>query len=270
MPFEQPGIVKSIACSGSIGAHMIALLALVINPLVPLLNEAVADHPGALWKVVRACVVNHEVTGAAFPCLEVNDTKGLSGGFVVLREPFERTHIVIVPTTRISGVEDPQLQSPDAPNFFEDAWEARQYVIDRAPHAIGRDEIGLALNSKIGRTQDQLHIHVGCVKISAKRALKSSGSKIRYNVWSPFRFDANASKYQLLKLNQDDLEGINIFKLAADGLAIRSDKLDRMIIAVIGATFADGKNGFYLLAGLVEPPGNTVRSEALLDDSCGV
>ena len=250
-------------------AHTTTLLALIMNPLIPLLNEAVADHPGALWKVVQACLANHAVTGSAFPCLEVNDTKGLSGGFVVLREPFERTHIVIVPTARISGVEDPQLLSADAPNFFEDAWKARQYVIDRAPHAIKRDAIGLALNSKIGRTQDQLHIHVGCIKMSVKRALERSGSKIQFNVWSPFSFAAKAPQYQLLKLDRDDLKGLNVFRVTAEGLAILSDKLDRMIITVVGATFMDGKNGFYILAGLVEPPANPVRSEALLDDSCG-
>jgi CDP-diacylglycerol pyrophosphatase len=247
-------------------AKFLALLAVATDLLLPKFNSALATERGALWRVVQACVVNHRITGSAFPCLEVNDAKGMVDGFVVLRPPLERTHIVIVPTVRIAGVEDTSLQSPGAPNFFEDAWEARKYVLDRAPRQLKRDEVGLAVNSKAGRTQDQLHIHVDCVNMDVRRALKNWGAKIQFNVWSPFRLNPTAPQYLVLKLKRDDLEGINVFKLAAEGLAIQSHTLDSMIIAAIGASFPDGKNGFYLLAALTGSSDG--KSEALLDHSC--
>jgi CDP-diacylglycerol pyrophosphatase len=245
---------------------LLTLLAVATDLLLPKLDHALSTERGALWRVVQACVVNHRITGSAFPCLEVNDAKGIVTGFVVLRPPLEQTHIVIVPTVRIVGIEDASLQSASAPNFFEDAWEARKYVLDRAPRRVRGDEIGLAVNSKAGRTQDQLHIHVDCVNMDVRRALKSWGAKIPFNVWSPFRLDPAAPRYLLLKLKRDDLAGINVFKLAADGLAVQPHNLGGMIIAVIGASFPDGKNGFYILAALTGSSDG--KSEALLDHSC--
>jgi CDP-diacylglycerol pyrophosphatase len=44
-----------------------------------------SGRPG-LWKVVQACVINHGLTGAAFPCLEVDGSDGEERGYVILRE----------------------------------------------------------------------------------------------------------------------------------------------------------------------------------------
>ena len=44
-------------------------------------------HRMALWQVVRACVADYKLTGAPFPCLEVNISGGEARGDVVLRAP---------------------------------------------------------------------------------------------------------------------------------------------------------------------------------------
>ena len=41
----------------------------------------------ALWQVVRACVADFKLTGAPFPCLEVDLSGGEARGDVVLRSP---------------------------------------------------------------------------------------------------------------------------------------------------------------------------------------
>ena len=75
------------------------------------------------WSVVNACVADHKLTGAPFPCLKVDLAGGEERGYVVLYAPFEHDTI-LAPTRKIVGVEDPFLQSSAAPNYFADAWEA--------------------------------------------------------------------------------------------------------------------------------------------------
>jgi CDP-diacylglycerol pyrophosphatase len=245
----------------------LALLALASYLLEPL-DAVIAKNPRALWQVVEACVLNHNLTGKAFPCIEVHAERKSIDGFAVLRAPLERAHILVVPTTRIVGVEDSRLMAPAAPNFFEDAWEARRYVFDGAPNTLPRDEVGLAVNSRLGRTQNQLHIHVGCVNMNIRRALKFSSAKMPFNVWAAFRMNTDAPQWRLMKLRGDNLQTINVFKLVAGGLAIRPSELDRMMIAVIGASFPDGAKGFFVLGIAAETLSDDTSSEALLDNGC--
>ena len=73
------------------------------------------------------------------------------------------TRVIVVPTTPISGIESPALLRENAPNYWEAAWEARRFVEEGARRQLPRDKIGMAINSAVSRSQDQLHIHVACV-----------------------------------------------------------------------------------------------------------
>jgi len=103
--------------------------------------QAAVANPsrGALWRVVQACLVSHALMGAAFPCLEVNVSRGDERGYVVLQLPFGASDPMLAPTRRIVGVEDPSLAALDAPNYFADAWGARKFLQDAPdeplPHA---------------------------------------------------------------------------------------------------------------------------------------
>jgi hypothetical protein len=126
----------------------------------------------ALWSVVNACVADHKLTRAPFPCLKVDLGGGKERGYVVLYAPFERDTI-LAPTRKIVGVEDPYLQSSAAPNYFADAWEAWLNLNGER----GRTpDLGFALvvNSALARSQDQLHIHMGCLAPSARSALDAA------------------------------------------------------------------------------------------------
>ena len=72
---------------------------------------------GALWNVVQTCVANHALTGAAFPCLEVNVSRGVERGYVILRPPLGDPDFILAPTRKIVGVEDPSLQTSESPNY---------------------------------------------------------------------------------------------------------------------------------------------------------
>src|SRR3984893_1376259 len=109
------------------------------------------------------CLPAYRSIGVAFPCAEVNIANGLDRGFAVLQAPSSAAHVIVVPTIRISGIESPALLEENAPNYWEAAWDARRFVEEGARRRLPRDKIGMAINSTVSRSQDQLHIHVACV-----------------------------------------------------------------------------------------------------------
>ena len=111
----------------------------------------------ALWEVVRACTLDKKMTGSPLPCLEVHGAG--DGGYVVLRPPFGAPDTILAPTREVVGIEDPFLQTPQAPNYFALAWNARRWL--QPPPPVGR--VAVAVNSRLARSQDQLHVHIGCL-----------------------------------------------------------------------------------------------------------
>ncbi len=105
----------------------------------------------------------YQSIGVGFPCVEVNIAAGLDRGFAVLRAPSSATRVIVIPTTPISGIESPALLRENAPNYWEAAWEARRFVEEGARCQLPRDKIGMAINSAVSRSQNQLHIHVACI-----------------------------------------------------------------------------------------------------------
>ena len=87
----------------------------------------------ALWLVVRSCVLAKRTTGLAIPCLEANLGEGSDAGFVVLRPPLRPTHILVVPTDRIVGIESPVLQRPEAGAYWRAALNARRFALRAKP-----------------------------------------------------------------------------------------------------------------------------------------
>ena len=72
-----------------------------------------------------------------------------------------------------------------------------------------------------------------------------------------------------MKVETDRLAQVDPFKLLARGLPSGKFSLGSQTLAVIGATFVDGRTGFYLLANdSGASPRNIVSEEALLDDKC--
>ena len=226
--------------------------------------EAQSPDRGLLWRVVQLCAANARLTGGSFPCLDVS----LAGGFAVVRAPLDTTHVVVVPTVRLPGIEAASLQASDSANYFADAWGARHFVEDRAPRRLERSDIGLAINSLPGRSQDQLHIHVDCLARTAREALKTHAADIG-STWSRLRFELHGERYWALRVASADLAGVNVFRLAAEGLHVTEADLARMTIVVAGTRSDQGRDGFYLLATLATSSRRMDgHGEFLLDNSC--
>jgi CDP-diacylglycerol pyrophosphatase len=233
-------------------------------------HSVTAAARSELWFVVHdICLAAYSSTGVPFPCLEVNNiANGEERGYAVLQAPLSATHVVVVPTTRISGIESPKLQSDDAPNYWQAAWEARRYVEKGARRSLPRDEIGMAINSAATRSQDQLHIHVSCAAPAVADFLRRHEAEI-HGRWSFLRAKLAGHRFMAMKIETESLAKDDPFKLLARGRPANEFSAGRQMLAVIGAAFRDGKSGFYLLAN--DPavsPRQIARAEALLDDKC--
>jgi CDP-diacylglycerol pyrophosphatase len=228
-----------------------------------------AANRSGLWVVVHdLCLPAYRSIGVAFPCAEVNIANGVDRGFAVLKAPSSATHVVVVPTARISGIESPALQSKNAPNYWEAAWDARRLVEEGARRQLQRDEIGMAINSAASRSQDQLHIHVACIAPAVAGFLHHHQAEI-YGAWSPLRSKLAGHRFSAMKIETESLAHVEPFKLLARGLASGRFSIENQILAVIGATFRGGKSGFYLLANDTHAsPRDIVSAEALLNNTC--
>ncbi len=250
-------------------AVVVALVALVVVSFVVVSfvvgpGSAQAD-PNALWDIVNdRCVPDQEQHGDPAPCTEVDLAAGREQGSAVLKDLVGPNQFLLIPTGRITGIESAQLLAPDAANYFAAAWRARSFVDERAGWTLPRDWVSLAINSEDARTQDQLHIHVDCLRRDVYDALTTHASAVG-PAWAPFPTPLVGHRYSAIALKGEDLEA-NPFQLLADGIPGARSDMGAWTLVVVGTYGRDGQPGFLVLADHVDlAAGDTAGGEALQD-----
>lgn len=243
----------------------VAIFLLVLVLLCPSAPAKEPQDPTLLWKVVtNLCVPNHLRNWGAFPCQEVDTDKGIA----ILKAPGDKAHFLLVPTARIDGIESPALLNPDAPNYWDYAWDFRTSLAKYAGRPVEWSDLGLAVNSIAGRSQNQLHIHIACVRTAVRDALKEHQADIG-KTWSKLGFPFNGHRYMAMRIEGDKMGSLDPFKLLAQGLPSARSAMGKQTLAVIGASFEGGRHGFFILADQANPKkGNYAASEELLDPEC--
>ena len=227
-------------------------------------------NPSALWKIVNGqCVPNQEQHGDPKPCVEVDLKDGVAHGYAVLKDLNGPTQYLVLPTARIVGIEAPELQAPGATNYFAAAWSARTFVEKSLGHDLPRDNVGLAVNSILARTQNQLHIHVDCLHADVRDTLVRLRSSIG-DKWAPLSEPVGGHPYRAMRVMGPTLDGHNPFKLLADGVpGARADMKMRTLV-VVGMQFDGDAPGFVILTDQVDPLHFDFGAGGLLEDhSCG-
>ena len=84
----------------------------------------------------------------ARPCERVDLSHGEEAGAALLKDLVGRAQFLAIPTRRVTGIEDPLLLDPAAPDYFAFAWGARDAVADAARAPAAREATVIALNSK--------------------------------------------------------------------------------------------------------------------------
>ena len=247
-----PAGVRSSAVIRSARA-VAALLA-----LLALSRPAMADSD-ALWYIVsEQCVPDQQQFHSPKPCALVD----LAAGYVVLKDREGETQFLLMPTARITGIESPAILAPDAPNYWDDAWQARHFVDERAHRDLPRDAISLAINSESGRTQNQLHIHIDCVRLDVQAALRAHADAVGPG-WAPFPARLAGHDYMAMRIDQPDLAHTNPFILLADGIPGARADMAHYTLVLVGVA-----DGFVLLAGHADGIANRGSGEELQDHAC--
>jgi CDP-diacylglycerol pyrophosphatase len=242
---------------GILTAALFALVAAVAAP------PASGDE-NALWYIVsEQCVPDQQQFHSPKPCEQVD----LAAGYVILKDRVGNTQFLLMPTARVTGIESPEILAPDAPNYWKEAWQARHFVDGRAHRDLPRETIGLAINSAFARSQDQLHIHIDCLRLDVMAALREHADAIGTN-WAKFPTRLVGHDYMAMRINQTDLGPTNPFILLADGVPGARDDMARYTLVVAGDN-VQGQDGFIVLAGHAVPgTGDRGSGEELQDHAC--
>jgi len=225
----------------------------------------------ALWEVVHnVCVPGQLQDHDPKPCLKVDLNGGIDRGFAILRDPRGGTQFLLIPTARIAGIESPIVRELDAANYFAFAWEVRTNINEALHQNLPRDEIGLAINSGVSRSQDQLHIHFSCVRADVFEALHKNEKRIG-NHWAPFHVPLFGQHYMAMWVPGEHLSPHNPFRLLTEGMPNAALNMADRTLVVMGFTRAEGTQGFVILAGeLNVQKGDLANGEELLDHSCHI
>lgn len=238
---------------------MVRPAALVPALLMLAIPRTAAADADALWRIVsQQCVPNQRAYGVPKPCEAVD----LTGGSVVLKDRVGATQFLLMPTEHVAGIESPAILAPGTPNYWQAAWQARHYVDERAHQAMPRDTISLAINSMSGRTQNELHIHIDCVRQDVRAALHEHAHAIGAG-WAKFPVKLAGHDYMAMRIGQPDLAHSNPFTLLADGISGARDDMGHYTLVAVGAS-----NGFVLLASRAGAVAGASSGEELQDHDC--
>jgi CDP-diacylglycerol pyrophosphatase len=215
-------------------AGAVALCALLAAP-----HYAAADAD-ALWYIVNEqCVPDQQQFHSPKPCDQVD----LAAGYVVLKDRVGDTQFLLMPTAHITGIESPEILAPGSPNYWNAAWQARHFVDERAHRTMPPETISLAVNSADARTQNQLHIHIDCLRLDVQAALREHAGDIG-TAWGLFPAKLSGHDYMAMRIDRPDLGDTNPFILLADGIPGARADMAQYTLVVVG-----DPGGFVLLAG---------------------
>src|SRR5262249_46208157 len=148
------------------------------------------------------------------PCAAVHISDGVEKGFAVLKDKNGIAQFLLIPTARIGGIEDPALLGANETNYWDAAWQARSFVEESLNVSLPRDALSLATNSVKGRTQDQLHIHIDCIRPDVHDILAANLDKIT-TTWAELPTPLEGHRYRAIRIDQSTLDGVNPFHLLA-------------------------------------------------------
>lgn len=222
--------------------------------------EAVANRDALREIVEDQCLVHWRQSHSPRPCERVipSDSPQARNGYAILKDRKGGAHYLLIPTRRIVGIESPDLLDPAGPNYFDAAWTARDEVARSIGHAVSSNMIGMAVNSRRARSQDQLHIHIECLQPAIYAALQVHADELS-DVWRPIP----VPDWQLwaMRVPGETLGDRNPFQLVAKRPGNSASDIGDYSLLVAGLDTKAGP-GFALLAGT---RGGTER---LLDSGC--
>ena len=138
------------------------------------------------------------------------------------------------------------------------------------PSLVAAQAISIAINSSFGRSQNQLHIHIDCVRIDVRAVLQRQLAAIG-DRWAPLSEPLVGHHYRAMRVLTDTLDGTNPFALLADGVPGARTAMGEQTLVAIGAEFDGRQPGFIILIDQVDlGSGDRASGEELQDHDCAL
>lgn len=205
------------------------------------------------------CGLQADPPQATEPCLKADQ----GGGYVILRDRKGPHHYLLLPTQPLPGMESALLLDRSTPNYFRLAWENRHLLSNEA-QTIPDADVLLAVNSRFGRSQNQLHIHISCISANVRRHLDLFDY---YNGnWQRVSGGLLSKTYWARRVEEQVLSEKSPFQLLASDFPVAAGEMGQFSIAMTKA-----RNGDFLLLAtrLSLLDLNLASSGELQDHTCG-
>lgn len=219
---------------------VIILLALVVLAAAGGWVWLKSANPDALRQIVlEQCLPNARAHNSPAPCEQVN----LQSGYVLMKDRNGPLQFLLMPTYRINGTESPLLTLAKTPNFFWQAWQSRQVMSEKRGSAVPDSAISLAINSRIGRTQNHFHIHISCLRPDVRARLNEHAARIS-SQWLELPGGLRGHRYLARRVTEAELVQRSPFVMLAEEVPEANTHMGRYGLAMVPQ--ADGS--FVLLA----------------------
>jgi len=213
---------------------------------------ALPKPPNTLLQLAECCA--HDLKSN--PSCRVHDH---NGGYVIIKDnaPQKTNAYLIMPTTKVTGIEDHRVSSAPVVDFWHYGWSQSARFPGRQPA-----DTALAINSINGRDQDQLHIHISCIRADVKHMLHSANVPSHPQKPAALQLPPHQNTYEVVKVT--GLNGsLSPFLLIQANPAAKADMKDQSI-AVVGSSKANE----YFVLRTYHHGANPGHAEELLSQSC--
>jgi CDP-diacylglycerol pyrophosphatase len=208
------------------------------------------------------CVIHWTQKHDPSPCAKVvlADPSSGNSGYALLADPGGGAHYLLIPTQTMTGTDASELLDSNLPNYFAEAWHARELLSAFTGHAVPRTDVGLAVATAATRRQNQFHIHIECLRQEVVDSLQVSADQVT-DRWSSLT--VAGFPFQARRLSSQGLEVSNPFELVAALSPDARHQMGRYTVVVAGMQYSSGP-GFVVLTG------TGLSGDLLLDSGCTV
>ncbi len=209
--------------------------------------------PNSLWSLARCCA--RDLSSDPYCRYYSKNDR-----FIVLRDNSRAkpNAYLIIPTTKVTGIEDRQIFAQPVADLWAHGWQQAQIYLKK-PAA----DTGLAINSGYGRSQDQLHIHISCVRRNVAQALAEDDREIGGDPAKPVAIALGPQNHIYRVIKVMSLTAESPFDLAAAMSGAKADMVEQSI-AVIGSKTP----GVYYVLNTKHEGANPGAAEELLEQAC--
>lgn len=242
---------------------LLALLLIVVAIVCSVIFWPKSGNPNILRHItLDKCIPNYTQNQNPAPCSEVN----LDKNYVILKDLNGILQYLLMPTARLDGMESPELLDNKTTNFLWESWQERHFMSDKLGKPIPDSAVSLAINSKYGRTQNHLHIHISCLAPEIRQILDQQAPTINTQ-WQALPVKLKGEHYIARRATAEEFQQTSPFLMLANEVKGAAEQMGKYSIAIAPIN----NNDFVILATKHQwIPLNKASSEDIQEHSCKI